>query len=606
MSDLLDRVISGIQPKPRASHAEQRVAAGKESLVSDVGMTVKQKAAGGTTIEQSMTAGELTGNRQTVNVETREPIYYFELQILEQQTTGESRDSLPVRGSLRQGHAYLVRVTLNENACRGALAESAEGYQIVQEPKKISGEVSVYLEVESDEAIASGVSIENQEGRLSPREPAGSHDFKLVVERACATTLTLVLLFKLSDTAHATQRASTLTVKLQGSMGIPPPRLAKILHLAADAEPPDGAAILHVTHLDENRLRLVGWTGKRVNSSLNFDSQSFSLPDSQDYPTGDDYIKAISSRVHEFAVSEAGAVANWFDKVLRLYGEKSCIIIVDQSGLQIPWELFKLEGGHFLGARALVVRWTVAQYRDQPITMPSGDLKFEGRVCSFIHPIDAELMANNSPGFKNLISNYNTTPEELERELLCSAEHGPVGLVYLCYGGVLFYGDEGQALESLGRSAPYEKTVQIRLELAEGRLKPRPVFFANAPYTGRILVSDKHIYGLAKAFLTQLAASYIGLLAPIDRRYAGQFAQDLLAAALSEEGVKPAELLRKARVEAVARLTDPRLSSEEWARARLEFIYPFMYVHYGNPQDWLKLKAPRQSAAPEKEGDEHV
>ncbi len=608
MNDLLNKVVSGIQPTSHASDSKQRVVAGKDSLVSDVGMTIRKKAAGGgVAIEQTMSAGEIKESRQTVNVETRDPVYYFELQVLEPPSAGAPDDGLPVQGALRPSQSYLVRVTLNENPYHGTLAGPSENNQLVQELKKISGEVSVCLEVEGDAAIKSGVLIKNQAGKLSPREPAGSHDFELVIEKAYAETLTLSLLFKLSDTSHFLQRASSLTVKLQGVIDIPPPQIAKILRLAADAEPPDGAAILHVSRLDENRLRLVGWTGKRVNSSLNLDAQSFTLPDSKDYPTGEAYITAISNRIHDFAVGNAGAVANWFDKVLRLYGENSCIIIVDQSGSQIPWELFKLEGGRFLGARALIVRWTEAQYRDQLITMPAGDLKFEGRVCSFIHPIDAALMAKNSPGFKNLLSNYNTTAEALERELFCSADNGPVGLVYLCYGGVLSYGDEDQWLDSLSRSAPYEEPVKIRLDLAEGRVKPRPVFFANAPYTGRILVSEKHVYGLAKAMLTQMAASYIGLLAPIDRRYAGQFAQDLLVAALSDEGVKPAELLRKARAEAVARLTDPKLSQEEWARARLEFIYPFMYVHYGNPNDWLKLSALPQMQAPEQEEDnEHV
>src|ERR1044072_6480490 len=110
--------------------------------------------------------------------------------------------------------------------------------------------------------------------------------------------------------------------------------------------------------------------------------------------------------------------------------------------------------------------------------MPTCSINFAGRTCSIIHPIDAALMTNNSPDFKDLISSYNTTPAGLERELLCSAEHGPVGLVYLCYGGVLFYGDEDRRLECLGRSAPYEDTVQFRLDLAEGKLNPRPVFFA--------------------------------------------------------------------------------------------------------------------------------
>ena len=602
MADLLDRVISGVRPdvRPSSPRVRQQVAGGEESRLSEVGMNAGLNAPGDVTAEQVILGGVVQGARQSLVVQARDPLYYFELRVLERRGSGESDEVAPVRGALSQGQTYLVRATLNENATGGTSLRPGEDFELVQEQKKLSGEVSISLEVKEDDGtVVPPVKIGNQGGRLSPREKGGAHDFELTVVNAYPATVTLQLLFQLSGTQHQPQRASTLTIRLQGNANIPPPQISKILRLAADAEPPDGAAILHVSRLDENRLRLVGWTGKRVNSSLNLDSQSFTLPDPQEYPTGEAYVRAISKQVHEFSGGEVGAVADWFEKVLKLYREDSCIIIVDQSGTQVPWEMFRLEGGTFLGARALVVRWAEAQYRNQPIMMPSGELKFEGRVCSFIHPVDAELLANTSAEFKKLISNYNTTPEELERELYCCAEHDPVGLVYLCYGGILLYGDEGRALENLGFPAPYDESVQVRLDLAVDKLNPRPIFFANAPYTGRLLVSERHLYGLAKALLTQLAASYIGLLAPIDRRYAEQFAQELLAAALSEEGVKLAELLRKSRAEAVARLSDPKLTKEEWARARLELIYPFMYVHYGNPHDWLKLTAPPQAAAEE-------
>jgi len=57
--------------------------------------------------------------------------------------------------------------------------------------------------------------------------------------------------------------------------------------------------------------------------------------------------------------------------------------------------------------------------------------------------------------------------------------------------------------------------------------------------------------GLARATLKQVAASYIGTLGPVEPSYAARFAQRLLEEATSDKGVKPAELLREMRVQAI-------------------------------------------------------
>jgi hypothetical protein len=314
------------------------------------------------------------------------------------------------------------------------------------------------------------------------------------------------------------------------------------------------------------------------------------------------YLQKLRDSFYDYNIDRAASVAAWFEKALHRFDKQCSVLIVDEAGALIPWEMFKLPDGSYLGARALIVRWAEAQYAAGQEGNIGGDAKYEGRLSAYVHPLDVAMMCQQ-PEMNRLLPKYHQSPLHLQRDLSSGGEQ--VGLVYLCYGGVLRYGDEQDCVTHLSRFKPYQNDVRIRFDLLGGKLKPRPIFFVNAPYSGRMHKSGQQWCGLARATLKQVAASYIGTLGPIEPAYAARFAQRLLKEATSDKGVKPAELLREMRVQAIEQLNNKELNEEDYERAYKELAYPFMYVHYGHPQDWLKITAVPEADDAEG-GEEHV
>ena len=142
---------------------------------------------------------------------------------------------------------------------------------------------------------------------------------------------------------------------------------------------------------------------------------------------------------------------------------------------------------------------------------------------------------------------------------------------------------------------PSGKTVKMRFDHVKGKVKQRPIFFVNSPYSGRILWSGQQSCGLVKAVLGQVGAGYIGTLAPIPSDFAIQVANAFLKRA-SSQGVRPAYFLSELRAHTWKRyeevMTKPELREKAWLR----FLYSLMYIYYGNPQALLKV-VPTQSTS---------
>jgi hypothetical protein len=230
----------------------------------------------------------------------------------------------------------------------------------------------------------------------------------------------------------------------------------------------------------------------------------------------------------------------------------------------------------YLGAVSTVVRWTEAQYRSLPILLRTDALLIEGRLAAYVHPLDSHHAATI---VKQLAQTPASRPEDLEDELLPREGAKPVALVYLSYGGLVVYGDEGLALGRLGSLGKLRDTqVKIRYNNVEGALGMRPLFIVDAPYSGRVLRDGQKFCGFAQATLTQVASGFIGTLAQIDRKQAARLAEEFLKAA--QKGMKPAQLLREFRAEAAERMKNTALPKLQRER---EFLHTFMYVYYGNP-----------------------
>lgn len=597
MADFIDSVISNTPPGGRQD-AAQKIRTADDSRVSHARMAYRGRHRGDPTYIQHFSQGQ-GSTAEDVSLETQlylnDPDYYFELQPLELDETrgGDRFVPLPPGAPLRAGRRYRIRVSLSQNEYRGSFQAAGQAYQLTQRPFKFPDEVFVQLGVVGqDPNLFSAVGlVAPTQGRLSFKDQeAQFQDFEFTIQKDYRLEITFQLLCWRVDDTRLQYPAAQLVLILEGSQSPPPPEFSKVFELPAKVSPPPDAVILHVSPSDAGGLRLLGWAGTHVDSSLTIDVGAFKWVDPENCPDEQSYLQRLSDSFHDYSIEQGSNVTGWLEKALSRYGERCSVIIVDEAGMPIPWEMLKLTDGRYLGAHALVVRWAEAQYGG--LEAAAEGPRYEGRVCAYVHPLDAPNVAGLLD-MNRLLPEYQVTPEEFEIDLLCGSQPG---LVYLCYGGLLYYGDETDVIAHLSRFAPYNEDVRIRFNTVSNHLKPRPLFFANAPYSGRLLKTGQQNCGLARAILKQVAASYIGTLGPVERSYAIRFARTLLEAACSEEGVRPAELLRQLRAQAIERLRDKRLPQAERVRAYKELAYPFMYVHYGHPLDSIKISHAPQGA----------
>jgi hypothetical protein len=611
MADLIDSVISNSPVAPltgeenEGAGARQNIELGKQSRASQIRMAQHRTRRGDVTFQQKFHQGEgSTAQDVSLNADVYvgETHYYFELFPFElkQEDEADAGHYVPLRPNvpLRAGRTYRVRVSLSRNQYTGSLVSASKGYRLNQLAFKLPEEVFVQLDVATqDQNVCDAIGvITPAEGRVSEEHV---QDFEFTIQKGYTLEVILELHYWRSKEDKLPYSAATLCLTLEGEELPPPPNMSDVLQLSARVPPPPDTAVLHVSDGGEGSLMLRGWLGMHSEGSLSLEVAAFGWVDPEDCADVESYLQKLTNSFHDYNIDRAANVAAWFDKVVQRFGEKTSVLIVDQAGALIPWEMFKLTDGSYLGAHALIVRWAEAQYTGDAFT---GDAKYEGRLSAYVHPLDVERMCK-LPEMQRLLPSYNDTSEKLQRDLLSGRK--PVGLVYICYGGILEYGDEHNSITRFSRFKPYEKIEQIRFNVVSGKLKPRPIFFVNAPYSGRFLKSGQQWCGLARATLKQVAASYIGTIGPIDPSYAARFAQRLLEEAMSEQGVKPAELLRYMRAQAIELLSNEKLTQDEFERAYRELAYPFMYIHYGHPQDWLKIIGPQKSLEAEG-GEEHV
>lgn len=619
MSNLVDSVVSNAKPEAgsagrgEAATAEQGIAAGDEGRVSGSRLTYRATPKGDFSISQKVSVGEggeATDNTNTVAINLSKSDYFFVLDPFEFREGGEAGAGVYIPMSadakLCAGRTYRLRVSLSENQFKALAELKNPTYKLKQWPYKITEEISLCLRVDGrDQNVLDAVGDITPYGNRLAGAAAGETraEFEFTIRKGYPLTFKVVLEFNRGD-SPLSYTAATLELEIEGNEAPPPPSPDKLLDLPVDIKPPANTAILHVTPGGEGRLRLVGWAGGRAESFLSLDVNAFKWLDPVGCETAEEYSQKLNSNFHDYSLEEAESVRKWFERALQLYGEKCGVVIVDETGSQIPWEMFKLSGNLYLGAQAVVVRWSEAQYRSSQAAQRFADPRYVGRISAYVHPGDEGEVAKLAE-LRELLAGYTTDPEMLEYDLLPQEGVGQVGLVYLCYGGVIVYGDEESSAAGLRRFKPYDQDVKLRFEEVSDVLEPRPIFFVNAPYTGLILKSGQKACGIARAILKQVAASYIGVLAPVERAYAARFAQKLLEEAASASGVKVAEFLRRQRAEAAARIKKGKqLTQEEWKLARREVAYPFLYVHYGHPNDWLKLDTAPAGEAAESEGDD--
>ncbi|HSH82110.1 MAG TPA: hypothetical protein VLA19_26585 [Herpetosiphonaceae bacterium] len=531
---------------------------------------------------------------QSLTLDLADRDYFFVLQIRDAQTLSLCASEEPRRGlvvkPLELERRYHVRVTRGLKEYAPPSIDSEQYWHLTQLAVKYQLEIELILStLEGGAVTISGIPT-----RISLYTGENWwYEFELSVPRSYASSeLTLELLYR--EGANPFQWATRLKVGVAQPLTTLPADIPAHYYFPIDTEPPPNTAILRIRREDDKRLALRGWLRDRI--GVHIDLAPIDRPPLPSGTlTGEQYLDALHKAVHTFSVGDPAHVTSWLQSVLAQYGKDCNLVIVDQADSHVPWEMLKLSDNRYLGAHSRVVRWTETQYRGQSIALQLQATTYSGRLSAFIDPQASDNLDEHHSLLAQLAAIPTTDPDELELDLLSGSEGSPIGLVYLHSGRPLVYGDEAEALDPM--CGNFTSRVEIAYGLVEGNLRPRPLFFVNAPYSGHILRHGTRSCGLANATLTNVAAGYIGVLGPLDRPFALRIAKRLLESASTAE-IQPAELLRELRAEAASRIK-PGIAPEEFRLAKRDLVRMCMYVYYGNPSASIVLTAPALAASPE-------
>jgi hypothetical protein len=577
MTNPLDRVLSdtpaSVSAPPVAPRVRsQEILGGPGSVLRRVGQQGGVRAPGaGVFVEQTLTAGVAQDARQVVVVNAAVEPRYFEIVVL---PAGEGPGGdLPV-AALQPGGSYRVRISARDNPATPATPED-----YTQHAVRVRESVWLFLAAQpaagGEDAEVDAAVVEYPADALA----GWSDELSLrLPDRYADPFLLLELRYQ---EPGAGEPGAAAARRLAVRPGAAPLAGAAAISHALDARfaPPPWTAVLYLSSAGPGQVLASGFLPERANRPHRV---AVDLPP---LPTGPfahtlDFVRDLADSMDDFSTGATGGIGPWLEEMLRLYGDRCSLMITDDTGGATPWELFLLEDGSRLGARARVVRWVNVVHRDRPLAWETEPVRVPGRLAAYVHPDDVDSPLARAPALAASVKTYSD-PDDLRDALLNAADEGaPVGLIYLALRGSLAYDpDEEVALGALD-PAP-ARMVRFRLRGMEGKLTPRPLVFANAPYSGRVPRVGTRPCGLTRALLTQVACGYIGALGPVDPEHAADFAERLLSAISAADGeVRPVELLQEMRSRALEVHGNRRLAPEQ----RLAALMAFLYVYYGNPR----------------------
>jgi hypothetical protein len=285
----------------------------------------------------------------------------------------------------------------------------------------------------------------------------------------------------------------------------------------------------------------------------------------------------------------------WFWRLLRSTATPPRLLLYDHTDGEIPWEMFSLGDGDYLGARCVVARWQRALTEEGADVLP--DTRPDpcgGTVVAYIDVEELRDKGHDWSLFGTLNPARYEVTVELRRALECT-EAG-VGLVYLACHGFFGTTPDQFALGSEKNSADRLKLTDLRQrELALLRAS-RGVVFLNACESGRLVKNE--IYGdqdfrrgFPELFLGKGAHGVIATLSKVTQIQAAANAAWLLATIQERPAESVAEHLRRLRERAATQLhAADEADPEQLSQAQAAFLFTFCYVYYGNPKTSLRLE----------------
>lgn len=382
---------------------------------------------------------------------------------------------------------------------------------------------------------------------------------------------TLKMMFKGTYILADEEMASTTKVKLI-DLTIPPP---------------EQTAIMHVVSSGIGKITVKGWNYRC--GKLHVDMTDWEPLRLEDFIEQDISPEEARYRIRRFSRSKIEVeLIQWLKKLLKRYGKELCLVIVDHTDMETPWEMLELQDEVYLGTQAMVMRWTCVKLFDKWRILQIQDMQKYGSVISYLD--DEELGPCQTYYERRALSVLKKQDykhlEELRQHLRRLEHVRDIGLIYLgCHG------HEGNSIGSQRYAA--ERITALDLEMPKVYPDPRPIVFVNACESARLKRDGRDYFnGLLEVLLARFASGYIGAIGKVGSAYASSVAKRVMQDACMEESIPIAEMLRRLKEEAAKAVQEDelaKLNEDERHLREVEFLYAFMYVYYGNGLVGLRL-----------------
>lgn len=287
-------------------------------------------------------------------------------------------------------------------------------------------------------------------------------------------------------------------------------------------------------------------------------------------------------------------LVRWLDRLRAAHGDELELVIWDETGYRIPWELLWLEADPasdradgWLGGLVTVTRWLTIHAAWEKVIRDFRDAHVcTGPVAAFI---DEEMMHDKAL-FESYQVEHSGSMYELATALQGAdpaevpAPSADLALVYVaCHAE---FGD--QVTESTIGRMPLVHFDPMKFR----RLARAATFvFLNACHSGSLgydtkRFNDHVLRGFSEVFLRSGAAGVLATGGSVGNRLAYEMASELLTHLESNPGTSVAAAVREVRARA-AKLTSADLANVEGVEANkqlLPLLYRFMYICYGSPR----------------------
>lgn len=417
-----------------------------------------------------------------------------------------------------------------------------------------------------------------------------------VDENTPSNELLITVKTKKPDEAYAIN-VSEYSILIDGTHNPIDQDMAEKCRINPAMERPQKTALLYVTKKGKRKVKLLVWGHYKdhlVNIPAFKMSKEISLANfiSESVDRENRAISMIG-RIQNFFIYTPDELRNWFSKLYEKHGSELTVIITDLTYFDIPWEMYPLniddpDGNIYLGSNVSVVRW--GRFRN---TKTIGDIilkvqaeKSHGNAIAYIDPYQHSQYENERSLIEPLAHQILGNSQELYDKL--EALHD-VGLMYIGSHGTFTQDDMLNI--GLGHvDNPAERILLPILRSIAPCQKKRPVFFVNACNSARWLdIGGDEQWGLHGTILGNFASAYIGTCGPIGTRFSVEAAKIILNGqddAEQTDGFLLAKRLQTFRAYMVNKYLQ---------NSKVNVLYAFMYVYYGNPLAQLHLSAEQES-----------